>query len=433
MLFDLKNKRVTVIGAARSGIAVANVVLRLGGFPKISENKELEEFTAQLSELTDPARVKIEAGGHTQAFIQDSDYVVISPGVRPDAVPLKWARERGIEVMGEVEFAYRLCPCPIVAVTGSNGKTTTSTVIAEILKYAGRGVCLCGNIGSPFSKHVLDLKPTDTVVLEVSSFQLESTVHFKPHVAVWTNFSQNHLDRHKDLEEYFQAKSRIFANQDSRDFAVVNSADPHHRTKSDQFLLPYTRHKGEGIRSRVIFFDNQIKIAGVDNPNYLAAMQAAHVLDIGEDICLKVFAEFKGVEHRLEFVRELDGVDYINDSKSTTVEAGRWALERAQKPTVMICGGLDKHLNYLPLRSLVAQKVKHMFAIGQASGIMRTTFSEVVPVEICPTLEEAVEAARKAAVGGDSVLFSPMCASFDMFKDYEHRGRCFKEIVNGLK
>ena len=227
MSFDLKNKKVTIIGAARSGIAVANAVLRLGGIAKISENKPLDEFSPQLKELSDPAGVTIEAGGHTQAFIQDSDYVVLSPGRASWMLyRCKWARERGIEVMGEVEFAFRLCPCPMVAVTGSNGKTTTSTVIAEILKHAGRQVCLCGNIGSPFSKHVLDLKPTDTVVLEISSFQLESTIHFKPHVAVWTNFSQNHLDRHKDLEEYFQAKCKIFANQDSEDFAVLNFLDP---------------------------------------------------------------------------------------------------------------------------------------------------------------------------------------------------------------
>jgi UDP-N-acetylmuramoylalanine--D-glutamate ligase len=433
MLFNLKDKKVAIIGAARSGIAVANVVLRLGGSPKISENKKLEEFSAQLKELSDPGRVAIEALGHTQAFIQDSDYVVISPGVRLDTMPVQWARERGIEVMGEVEFAYRLCPCPIIAVTGSNGKTTTATVIAEIFKHAGRRVCLCGNIGSPFSKYVLDLKPSDIVVLEISSFQLESTIHFKPHVAVWTNFSQNHLDRHKDLEEYFQAKSKIFANQDSKDFAIVNSSDPHHKTQSDQFLLPFTRHKGEGIKSRVIIFNTQLKTAGVENPNYLAAMQAAHVLDISEDICLKVFAEFKGVEHRLEFVRNLGGVDYINDSKSTTVESGRWALERAGKPTILICGGQDKHLNYTPLRSLVAQKVKHMIAIGQAREIMRSTFSDVVAVDTFTSLQEAVKAAQGAAKSGDCVLLSPMCASFDMFKDYEDRGRIFKEIVNNLK
>ena len=218
MSFDLKNKKVTIIGAARSGVAVAHAVLRLGGIAKISESKPLDQFSSHLQELSDQSRVVIEAGGHTRAFIHDSDYVVLSPGVRLDALPVQWAQERHIEVMGEVEFAFRLAPCPVVAVTGSNGKTTTSTVIAQILKKAGRQVCLCGNIGTPFSQYVLDLKPTDTVVLEISSFQLESTVHFRPHVAVWTNFSQNHLDRHKDLEEYFQAKGKIFANQGPRGF-----------------------------------------------------------------------------------------------------------------------------------------------------------------------------------------------------------------------
>jgi UDP-N-acetylmuramoylalanine--D-glutamate ligase len=416
-MFDLENKKVTIIGAARSGIAVANAVLRLGGIAKISENKPQDQFSSQLQELSNPSRVIIEAGGHTKAFIQDSDYVVLSPGVRLDVLPVKWAKERPIEVMGEVEFAFRLAPCPVVAVTGSNGKTTTSTVIAEILKRAGRQVCLCGNIGIPFSKHVLDLKSSDTVVLEISSFQLESTIHFKPHVAVWTNFSQNHLDRHKDLEEYFQAKCKIFANQEAQDFAVLNFLEPKHRKLAKQ------------LKSRVLFFK---EIAGVDNPNYLAAIQAAYALGISEDICLKVFSEFKGVEHRLEFVRDLEGIDFINDSKSTTVEAGRWALERSLKPMVMICGGLDKHLDYSPLRSLVAQKVKRMIAIGQAREIMKSTFGDVVAVDTFTSLEEAVKAARGIAKPGECVLLSPMCASFDMFKDYEHRGRCFKEIVNNL-
>jgi UDP-N-acetylmuramoylalanine--D-glutamate ligase len=410
MILNIAGKKVTVIGAARSGIAVAEVVLRLGGIAKISDSKPFEKLDG----------VVVEAGGHTQGFIQDSDYVVLSPGVRLDALPVKWARERGIEVMGEVEFAFRLCPCPVVAVTGSNGKTTTSTVIAEIIKGAGRQVCLCGNIGSPFSKHVLDLKPSDTVVLEISSFQLESTIHFKPHVAVWTNFSQNHLDRHKDLEEYFQAKCKIFDNQDGKDFAVLNFLDPQHRKLAER------------LKSKVLFFNTPGKAPRVDNPNYLAAMQAAHALGISEDICLRVFSGFKGVEHRLEFVRELGGVDFINDSKSTTVEAGRWALERSVKPMVMICGGLDKHLDYSPLKSLVAQKVKHMFAIGQAREIMRSTFGDVVAVDTVSSLEEAVKAARGIAKPGECVLLSPMCASFDMFKDYEHRGRCFKEIVNNL-
>ncbi|MDE2028733.1 MAG: hypothetical protein KGK03_02250 [Candidatus Omnitrophica bacterium] len=416
----VKGKTVTVIGAARSGIAVANAVLRLGGAAKISESKPLDEFSGRLKELSDPVGVRIEHGGHTKAFIQDSDYVVLSPGVRQDAQPAAWARQHGLEVMGEVEFAFRLCPCPIVAVTGSNGKTTTSTVIAEIIKAAGRTVVLCGNIGSPFSKHVLDLRPSDTVVLEISSFQLESTIRFKPFVAVWTNFSQNHLDRHKDLKEYFDAKTRIFANQDEHDFAVLNFQTPEHRKLVTK------------LKANLLFFNIPDKPVGTDNPNYMAAMQAAHALGISGETCLKVFSEFKGVEHRLEFVRQLEGVDYINDSKSTTVEAGRWALERMNKPIMMICGGLDKHLDYAPLKALVARKVKRMEAIGQAREIMKATFSDVVAVDTFMSLEEAVKAARAAARPGECVLLSPMCASFDMFTDYEHRGACFKEIVNGL-
>jgi UDP-N-acetylmuramoylalanine--D-glutamate ligase len=418
MTFDLKNKKVTIVGAARSGIAAANAVIKLGGTPKITENKPLDKISPQLKELSDPANVIIEAGGHTRPFIADSDYVVISPGVRPDTLPLKWAAESRIEAMGEVEFAFRLCPCPIVAVTGSNGKTTTSTLIARIIEAAGLRACLCGNIGSPFSRYVLDLKPADIVVLEISSFQLESTIQFRPRVAVWTNFSQNHLDRHKDMEEYFEAKCRIFANQTPGDFAVLNASEPRHRKMAGQ------------LKARVLFFEAKDP---ADNPNHLAAMQAAGALGIGEDICRKVFSEFKGVEHRLEFVRQVGGVDFVNDSKSTTVEAGRWALERSAKPLVMICGGLDKHSDYSPLKTLVSAKVKHMIAIGQAREIMRSTFGEVVAVDTCTSLEDAVQAAQRIARTGECVLLSPMCASFDMFNDYEHRGRCFKDIVNKLE
>ena len=202
---------------------------------------------------------------------------------------------------------------------------------------------------------------------------------------------------------------------------------------------PTRKHSGMTVLNdtiaiqTVLFFNTPDKPAGVDNPNFLAAMQAAKALGISEDVCLKTFAAFKGVEHRLEFVRDLGGVDFINDSKSTTVEAGRWALERAHKPMVMICGGLDKHLDYSPLKSLVAQKVKYMIAIGQAREIMKSTFGDVVGVDTFTSLEEAVKAAKGVAKSGECVLLSPMCASFDMFKDYEHRGRCFKEIVNGLK
>ncbi len=420
MVFNIKGKVITVIGAARSGIAVANTVIALGGKAQISEFKRRESVEAQLGELVDPLAVAVECGGHTKAFIERSDYVVLSPGVRGDIPPVQWALDRGIEVMGEIEFAYRLCPCPIVAVTGSNGKTTTVTLIADMLKAAGKKVCLCGNIGHPFSKYIPYLTAQDIVVLEISSFQLESTIHFKPHVSVWTNFAQNHLDRHKDLEEYFEAKCALLANQDAQDVAVLNFKQAEHHQLAKE------------VKAKVLWFNGPDDPIGIDNPNYLAAMKAVAALGVGESVCRDVFRRFKGVEHRLEFVRTLDGVDYINDSKSTTVEAGRWALERAQKPMVMICGGSDKKLVYDSLKGLVAQKVKHIIAIGEIRDIIKNTFSGVVPVELAVSLEDAVNKARVAARAGDVVTLSPMTASFDMFNDYEHRGRVFKEIVEAL-
>ncbi len=420
MSFDLTNKIVTVIGAARSGIAVANTVVKLGGIAQISESKSRDAIEAQLKELTDASAVRIEIGGHTHEFIERSDYVVLSPGVRNDVPPVQWAMARGIEVMGEVEFAFRLCPCPIVAVTGTNGKTTTVTLIAEILKAAGHKVCLCGNIGHPFSKFVTYLTPADIVVLEVSSFQLESTTHFNPHVSVWTNFSQNHLDQHKDLDEYFQAKCALLANQDERDIAVLNYVQAEHRELA------------HGLKPKVIWFNSPDDHKDIDNPNYLAAMKAAMALGVSEQICRNVFKNFKGVEHRLEFVRSLDGVDYINDSKSTTAESGRWALERAHKPMIMICGGSDKKIDYTPLQALVAKKVKHIIAIGDIRDIIKDTFGPVVAVDTYTSFDEALKAARRLAKPGDMVVLCPMTASFDMFKDYEHRGQYFKEIVNAL-
>ncbi|MBF0490247.1 MAG: hypothetical protein HQL15_06455 [Candidatus Omnitrophica bacterium] len=415
MKLDLKNKKVTIIGAARSGIAAAELVLKLGGIAKISDAKVGVGHAQPLEGII------IESEGHTREFIQDSDVVVLSPGVRLDSLPVQWAREKGIEVIGEIEFAYRLCSCSIVAVTGSNGKTTTVTLIAEILRKAGRGVVLCGNIGSPFSSHILNLKKTDTVVLEVSSFQLESTVDFKPHVAVWLNFSQNHLDRHKDLTEYFEAKKKIFQNQDQNDYAVLN------------FTQEEFKGVVDGLRAKVLFFDEPSDPSDITNPNYQAAIITAKALGISEDICRQVFAEFKGVENRLELVRTLHGVDYINDSKSTTAEAGRWALERAHKPLIMICGGSDKKIDYTDLKSLVARKVKCLIAIGDIKGQLKDTFVGVVPVETADTFINAIELAQKKAVPGDCVILSPMTASFDMFKDYEHRGQVFKEVVNQLK
>ena len=411
----IRNKRVTIIGAAKSGQAAARLIVRQGGTAKISDNgpdKLSDEFKAWAAQN----HVERERNGHTPGFIEASDLVVLSPGVRYNAQPAEWARAKGIPVIGEIELAYRYCDRPIIAVTGSNGKTTVSTLIHNVIAEAGHGVCLCGNVGFPFSDFIQDLSKIDYVVLEISSFQLETIVDFKPYVAVFNNFSQNHLDRHKDVDEYFDAKARLFMNQDTNDFAVLNAQDE--RIKK---LVPK-------LKAKVSYFNQE----RTDNPNYLAVTEAVRVLGIDKSVCETVFAKFHGVEHRMELVRTIAGVDYINDSKATTAEAGRWALENTNKPIVMICGGRDKNIDFSVLRELVHKKVKKMIVIGEAREKLKNTFQGVVDIEESPQLDQAVKRAKTIAQAGDCVLLSPMCASFDMFSNFEHRGQVFKDIVRNL-
>ena len=419
---NLANKKITILGAKRSGIAVANLVTRLNGLPQISDSGPREASQKDLEKLQSRENVPMEWGGHTRSFIEDSDMVVLSPGVRLDSEPVQWARAKKIPVLGEVEFAWRFCSKPVIAVTGSNGKTTVSTLIAKVLEKSGQRVALCGNVGIPFSEHVLDLRNKDFVVLEISSFQLESIIDFRPHVAVFINFSQNHLDRHKDLNEYFQAKKRIFLNQNSTDYAVLNFEDSRIRSLAPQ------------LKAHTVYFNSPeiLKSAPFKNPNQLAAYAVGKILGVSQEICRGAFAEFKGVEHRLEWVRTLDGIHFINDSKATTAEAARWALKSFDQPIIMICGGRDKNIDFSILRELAKTKVKKMIVIGEARDKIKRTFKDVVALEECQTLKEAVDHARGSASVGDSVVLSPMCASFDMFLNFEDRGRVFKVIVQAL-
>ncbi len=416
---DLRGKKVTIIGAARSGIAAADLALALGGIPRISDARPLADIEPALAGLKDRSRVVVEAGGHTQAFIQDSDLVVASPGVWKDAAPVAWAREKNIPVWGEIELAWRYCTRPVIAVTGSNGKTTTATLIAEVLKAAGRRACLCGNVGTPFSRHVMDAD-VEIFVVEISSFQLELTELFRPRVAVLTNFSQNHLDRHPDMQDYFDAKRRLFMNQSPFDHAVLNFADE------------WARKVQGSTKAQIRFFN---KDGDTGNPDHLAVLEVARVMGIADEITHKVFETFPGVEHRLERVRVLDGVTYINDSKDTTVESGRWALMMVPAPIIWICGGGGKNLEYDSLRDLARKSVKKMIILTQDESSRKTlhrTFDGVVPVEDHTDMAAAVRSARAQAVAGDKVLLSPMFTSYDMFDNFEHRGRVFKEIVNSL-
>ena len=435
---NLKNKKVTIIGAQKSGMALAKLATRLGARARISEQSSGNSFVNSFKEWAYRHQVELEFDGHTRGFVEDSDLLILSPGVRFESNPVQWALKKGIPVLGEIEFAFQFCSIPVIAVTGSNGKTTTVTLIRDLLTKAGLRPCLCGNVGSAFSEHIL-ISDYDFFVLEVSSFQLESLLEpnspwrqhssndfyfkgFKPFIAVLLNISQNHLDRHKDMEEYRHAKKKIFFNQDEHDYAILNGEDAWMRTLSSE------------IKSRVSFFNTpeNREVNGIDNPNYLAVLEAAKILGIDFALCREVFVEFKGVEHRLEWVRNLDGIDFINDSKATTAEATRWALNRLEKPVFIICGGRDKHIDFTVIKGLMRAKVKKMFVIGEAREKLKLSFQDVVNLEECPGLEDAVLKARQSAHPGDCVLLSPMCTSFDMFANFEERGRVFKEIVNKL-
>lgn len=430
---DIADQAITILGAQRSGFSLAKLVKRLKGKPRISDISRRENIGKDFLKWLEVNAFEHEFGDHTKEFIQRSDMVILSPGVSIKSEPVSWAIEHDIPVFGEIEFSYQFCTKPIIAVTGSNGKTTVSILIDKILKEAGYKSCLCGNVGWPFSDYCLNSNDKDYVVLEVSSFQLESLMDekrkssnvrfswkgFKPFVAVFLNLSENHLDRHEDLAEYFKAKKKIFLNQDSHDYAVLNGQDQ------------WTRRLSSDINSQIVYFNESHE--RFYNLNHSAVLTVGKILNIDERICQKVFRDFKGVEHRLEWIDQIEGIDFVNDSKSTTVEASRWALSQIDQPIMMICGGRDKNIDFTLLSDLIKEKVQKIFVIGEAKDKIRQAFDQVTKVEECDELENAVYKARKEAHKGDCVILSPMCTSFDMFKDFEERGRQFKEIVDKLR
>ncbi|MBU1125746.1 MAG: UDP-N-acetylmuramoyl-L-alanine--D-glutamate ligase [Candidatus Omnitrophica bacterium] len=411
-----KNKRIVVIGLARSGFSCARLLRSLGAQVKVSDYRDCQA-TRSLAEKLNLRSHSIELGNHTKGFLEGSEVVVVSPGVAPQAPSVKWAEELGIPVVSEIEIAWRLCPGKIIAVTGSNGKTTVTTLIGKIIEAAHRTVHVCGNIGNPFSGEVEKINPEDFVSLEVSSFQLEKIQQFKPEIALILNFNRNHLDRHKDMKEYLDAKKRIFINQGQDDFLILNRASPE--------LQECVRH----AKSRVIFF----RAAEGLNPNQAAAWEVGKLLGIDGACMREVFNEFKGLPHRMEEVAVVGQKQFINDSKSTTAESTRWALENSARPVVLIAGGKDKGVDYGVIREVAHQKVRKAILIGEAKAKIREVLAGVVELADAATLEEAVQEGFRSALPGDCVLLSPMCSSFDMFLDYEDRGAHFKSAVLALK
>ena len=407
-----RNKKITVVGLARSGLACANLLYGLGAEVSVTDSQNALQ-TRKNSLLLKSAGINRELGRHTRDFIKGRDLIVISPGVADTAKPLAWAKKSGIPVISEIELGWLLCPAKVIAVTGSSGKTTVTTLIGLILKAAGKKAFVCGNIGNPFTGEVKKMKPADFVVLEVSSFQLEKIRTFKPKIAVITNLSKNHLDRYPGMKEYILAKKRISLNQDKRDFLVLNP--------EDKQLIKM----GRQARAQVKFFKSEPGL----NPNQSAVLAVGSILGISRKTCLKVFKNFKGLEHRMEEVANIRGVRFINDSKATTVESTIWALRNIASPVILIAGGKDKGVDYRALLDSARNKVREVILIGQAREKIKSAFQGKLKISFSATLEQAVGSAFGKADRGDCVLLSPMCSSFDMFSDYEHRGRVFKKTV----
>ena len=445
MEIDLQNKKVSVIGAGRSGMAAAEEVKSLGGIPFISDIDGAVQNKAnrRLAELN----IESEFGGHSNKVF-DSELIVVSPGVPADTGIVREAKSRGIPVWPEVELAYRICKGKIIGVTGSNGKTTTTTLLGEILKKGMRSTFVCGNIGHPFISVASKVPVDGYAVVELSSFQLELIEEFRPDIAVFLNISPDHLDRHGDLATYIAAKMRIFENQMSCDKAIINYDDVTLKERCNDLKAKTAWYSvqvpmdsevwadpdGDLMAGKIKMMDSRLlKIKGVHNlSNACAAALAALEVGIGIDDIVDVLKSFPGVEHRLEPVRLIGGVSFINDSKGTNVDSVHWALQAVSAPVILIAGGKDKGSDFSSVNDLIEQKVKCAVLIGQAASKIMTIWEKTTECKTAGNMEEAVEKAFAIAVKGDTVLLSPGCASFDMFEDFEHRGRVFKKAVERL-
>jgi UDP-N-acetylmuramoylalanine--D-glutamate ligase len=446
---ELNGKRVLVVGLGKSGVASALFMKAHGARVTVSDTKSGDELRNEIPVLLDNG-ITVETGGHGDRTFQGQDLIVVSPGVPVDAPPLVQARSLGESVIGEIELAAQFLPGPIVAITGSNGKTTTTTLTGEIMTASGFPALVGGNIGTPAISLAERAKPGTVIVLEISSFQLETIQSFRPKVAVVLNVTPDHLDRHRTFEIYAAAKTRIFENQQSEDCAVLNADDPtcvamSKKTRAQVYWFSRQNEveRGTWVRGgNIVFRDgsgqreimqvSEVPLKGAHNlENVLAAVCASVLMGCAAEKIRQAVHDFKAVEHRLEFVASIGGVDYYNDSKATNVDATIKALESFPANIHLILGGKDKGSDYTVLNDLLRQRVKRVYTIGAAAAKIESQIKgpEVVHAE---TLENAIRQAHASAHSGDVVLLAPACASFDQFKSYEHRGRNFKEMVKGL-
>jgi UDP-N-acetylmuramoylalanine--D-glutamate ligase len=444
------DKNVTVLGMARSGTAAALLLKKHGADVFVSEMKPFDKVAAPARAL-EQAGIAFETGGHTARALADVDYVVVSPGIPPTSPFMQQIAQRHLPIFSEIEVAFWLCPATIIAITGTNGKTTTTALVAHLLNTAGKKAVATGNIGSPFATDVEKLGADDFAVVEVSSFQLECIDTFRPKVASILNITPDHLDRYGDFDVYAETKYRIADSQESSDFLVLNRDDRvlqeakfwgkpnilHFSTRNavengvhvEDGNLVYS----SGGRSRTICPAGKLGIKGPHNLANAAAA-AAMVLPLGIDIEAVALGleTFRPIEHRLEPVAEIKGVSFINDSKATNVDSVFYALQSETHPLIVIMGGRDKAGDFSTLADLVKQHVKLIVLIGEATAKIEAALGPYSATVRAADINEAVDTAFRRADKGDVVMLSPACASFDQFTDYEDRGRKFKQAVRDL-
>ena len=446
---ELRKKRVLVVGLARTGVATALFCARHNAIVSATETRsenELGDAAAQLRE----AGVALEFGGHTERMFLAQDLVIPSPGVPADDAFLRLARSKGITVWSEIELAYRFLEGKLIGITGSNGKTTTTTLVHHILRAGAVDAYLAGNVGTPLIGEVEKMKAGSVAVAELSSFQLELIEKFRPNIGALLNLTPDHLDRHKTMEAYAAAKARIFENQTELDAAILNADDAASAKYAPKKAQVYwfsrlkTVKQGaclngddivvvhHGREDRVIKAA-EIPLAGAHNlENVLAAVLMARLAGVDTETIAAAVKNFPGVEHRLEFVTEIGGVKYYNDSKATNVDATLKALDAFPGRILIVLGGKDKGSDYSVLQKPLREKAILALLIGAAAEKIESQIAGSVAIERAGTLERAVEAASLAARAGDVVVLAPACASFDQFRNYEERGRVFKELVRGL-
>ncbi|PKL89231.1 MAG: UDP-N-acetylmuramoyl-L-alanine--D-glutamate ligase [Ignavibacteriae bacterium HGW-Ignavibacteriae-2] len=447
---NITGKKISIIGAVRSGLGAAKLAKKLGAKPFVSDSSDKEKLSDAVMVL-ESENIEYEIGLHSEK-VYECDFIITSPGVPSNSAVLTNALNKGIKIISELEFASWFCNGKILAITGTNGKTTTTSLCAYTLNKAGYKCYEAGNIGLAFSEIVLNIKEDEYVALETSSFQLDYVDSFSPFISVILNITPDHLDRYENsVAKYAASKLNIAKNQNIYQYYVCNFNDSEIPALSNEavnkfhFSLTENLANGAFIKNGRFMFSNNyvvedvcsletLSIKGSHNQqNALAVLAIAKIVGCSNESIADAFTKFPGVEHRLEFVRELNGIEYINDSKATNVDSVWYALQSFDKPIYLILGGKDKGNDYNRIKELVIKHVLKIFAIGSSADKINDFFNAVVPVEIKKDLRDCVLSAHKEAQPNTILLLSPACASFDMFENYEHRGKVFKEEIMKMK